>query len=83
MSRERLQVLSFKLPASLGRRLTRAAVARGVSRSALLREAVERIAAEHAGPQRSVGELAADLAGCFDGPGDLSTDPRHLEDFGR
>ena len=81
MAQERIQVLSFKLPASLGRKLTRAAAARGMSRSALLREAAERIAAE-ADPRPTFGSLAADLMGCIEGPGDLSTNPRHMLGFG-
>jgi len=32
---------------------------------------------------QSFYEAAREYIGIFDGPADLSTDPRHLEDFGR
>ena len=31
----------------------------------------------------SAGELAGDLVGSGEGPGDLSTNPKYLEGFGR
>jgi len=40
------------------------------------------------GPRRiprpgSALELAGDLVGCVEGPGDLSTNPKYMEDYGR
>lgn len=83
MPATRLEALTFKLPASLSERLSQIAAARGISRSALLREAVERLATPVRGKARSAGDLAGDLAGCLKGPGDLSTNPKYMKDFGR
>jgi hypothetical protein len=75
-----MRTVSFKLSDDVERRLTRLAQARGVSRSALLREALERYANSSNG---SFVELAGDLVGCLEGPGDLSTNAEHLSDYGR
>jgi metal-responsive CopG/Arc/MetJ family transcriptional regulator len=73
--------ISLKLPPELEARLTRAARAQGVSKSRLIREALEAHLA--AGKRRDTGlELIADLVGCFAGPKDLSTNPKYMKGFG-
>lgn len=79
-------MLTLKLPAQLERQLARVAELRGVSKSEVAREALARFVAEPQpqpyGP--SVLDLAGDLVGRIGGgPGDLATNPAHLEDFGR
>jgi Arc/MetJ-type ribon-helix-helix transcriptional regulator len=79
---------SLKLPKTLDAKLTRYAASKGASASSVLREALAEYlakpAAERGQPQRTtIGQLGADLAGCVDGPGDLSTNPKHLAQFGR
>jgi hypothetical protein len=79
---------TIKLPKALDAELTRYAASKGASASAVLREAL----AEYLGKPSaqaasarptSIGHLAADLAGAVDGPTDLSTNPKHLAQFGR
>ncbi|MGD0679403.1 MAG: CopG family transcriptional regulator [Polyangiaceae bacterium] len=71
---------SIKLPDGLDRQLTAVACKRGVSRSKIVREALEAaLAKTSAAPKAS--ELAADLM--FEGPGDLLTNPKYMTGFGR
>lgn len=79
---------TLKLPAALDAKLTRYAASKGASASAVLREALaeylNRLSAEGGSARpTSIGHLAADLAGTVDGPADLSTNPKHLAQFGR
>jgi len=69
----------LKLPEDLDRRLTDLARRRKISRSALLREAIETYASEHEG---SVTARAGELVGSLEGPKDLASDPRHLKGYG-
>jgi len=61
---------SFKLPEDLDDALNELARTRGLSRSALVREALESL---KKGNRRSVTALAGELVGSFDGPSDLAT----------
>lgn len=78
-----MQPISVKLPGNTRRRLDAAASRRGVPRSELVRQAVERMLAEDAGFRPVVADLVADLVGTVDGPADLSTSPEHMAGFGR
>ncbi len=75
-----MKMLSLKLPPSLSVRLARAAKKRGQSKSEVVRAALEQFL--EAERPMSALELAGDLVGCGEGPGDLSTNPRHMEGFG-
>jgi predicted transcriptional regulator len=77
-----MTTVSLKLSDDLAARLDALAARRGVSRSQVMREALEALV--H-GRKRGavVADLAADLMGRFEGPGDLSSNPEHLEGFGR
>ncbi len=78
-----MRTVSLKLPKHLDEKLGRLARRRGVSRSAILREALARYAADGHAPPGSVLEAAGDLVGCLTGgPPDLSTNPKYLEDLG-
>ncbi len=78
----------MKVPEALDRELSELAERRGVSKSALLRDAMaelvgrERAAADRP-PAGSFLALAEDLAGCLDGPEDLSTNDAYLDEYGR
>jgi len=80
-----MKVLSFKVPAALERRLAAVVRQRGHRKSTIVRMALEQYLAR--GPEARRGsflDLAGDLAGCVtDAPADLSSNPRHLADFGR
>ena len=79
-----MRTITLKLPDGLATRLSATVRRRGVSTSALVREALEDClgdeSEEHAG---SCLELASDLRGLLDGPSDLSSNPRHLKGYGR
>ncbi len=80
-----MKVLSFKVPEALERKLAAVVRQRGGGKSAVVRQALERYLDESAEVRRgSFLELAGDLAGCVtDAAADLSSNPRHLADFGK
>ena len=79
-----MRTVSVKIPERLDKALAATARRRRTTRSALIREALEALVAGGVRPQPgSVAEAAADLIGCVAGPGDLSTNPTYLEDFGK
>ena len=75
-----MRTVSFKLPGQLDDALTDLARRRGSSRSALVREALEGLAASG---RRSVTAAVDGLVGPLDGPTDLSTNPKHLAGYGK
>jgi len=84
-----MSTLSLKVPKKLEARL--AAVARriGKTKSALVREALDRFLSDgenkkqNKGRVRSCLDLMSDLVGCVSGPGDLSYNKRYMRGFGR
>lgn len=78
-----MKTLSLKVSASIDKRLTKFVQRRGITKSDAMRAALEAYL-ESAGTAAngSVLDLASDLAGCIQGPGDLSTHPRHMKGFG-
>jgi predicted transcriptional regulator len=79
-----MTTLTVKMPEMLSRRLRHEASERGMNRSALIRQSVEKML--DAADQPATGSclsLAQDLAGCLDGPGDLATHPKHMKGFGQ
>jgi len=79
-----MRPVSIKLPKNLEALLDELARARGMSRSAVVREALKAYAASTAvGPVTgSVTESAGELVGSLEGPRDLSTAAKHLRGFG-
>ena len=79
-----MTTLSLKVPKTLAGRLAETARRRGISRSALVREALLAFL-ENGRPRKrpSALDLAGDLCGCLKGPGDLSYNKKYMEDFGR
>ena len=80
-----MKTISLKLPEGLHRQLSRVAEQRRQSKSDVVRAALEQFLDGTRTAQRPVSalELAGDLVGCVEGPGDLSTDPKHMEGLGR
>ena len=80
-----MKTRSLKLPGDLDRRLDDHARLRRLSRSAVVREAVEAYLVRDSSAIRAGSMLARihDLAGCVDGPPDLSTNQRYLDGYGR
>lgn len=79
-----MKSLSLKLPDALDAKLAALAQQRGVSKSAVVREALEALLVRNRGFRKvSALALAKDLAGCVAGPGDLSVNKDYLKDYGR
>lgn len=82
-----MKTITVKLPDELALRLEMRARRLGVSKSALLRESLERDLAGKNGAveeEPSAYDLMKDGFGCVSsGIGDLATNPRHMEGFGR
>ena len=79
-----MKTISLKIPESLAQQLKHAAAESGVNKSELLRLALERyLGRDKRANKKSVAALAGDLAGCISGPGDLSTNAAHFDEFGK
>ncbi len=79
-----MKMLSLKLPDALDAKLAVLAQKRGMSKSAVVRDALEAFLKGNGRVRAgSALELAKDLAGCLPGPGDLSFNRKHMKDFGR
>lgn len=81
-----MKTMTVKLPDELAARLEKRAKRLGVSKSALVRESVDRAMTEtvSTGEQPSMYDLVKDDLGCVDsGLSDLSTHPKHMKGFGR
>jgi Ribbon-helix-helix protein, copG family len=77
--------VSLKIPPALDRAVAERARRRGVSKSAVLREAIERyLAADTPVLNGSFTDLAQEYLGCVEGaPADLSSNSAYFEEFGR
>lgn len=77
-----MELISFKLPTTLRRRLADEARRRRVSQSSLIRETLQSALVDRprARGELSCADLAGDLIGSFRGPRDASTNPRYLEE---
>lgn len=80
-----MKTISLKLPQSLSAKLDSAAKQRGQSKSEVVRAALEEFLNGRRAVERPISalELASDLVGCVEGPGDLSTNLKHVEGFGK
>jgi hypothetical protein len=82
-----VETLSIKVPKITKTRLQALARARKTSPSALLREAINHVlsGSKASSARPSLHELSRDLFADFGpgGPADLSSNPKHLEGFGR
>jgi predicted transcriptional regulator len=75
-----MRPVSIKLPEHLEQLLDRLARERNLTRSAVVREALEAYA--NRSRASSVTAAAGDLVGSLSGPADLSTSRKHLAGFG-
>jgi predicted transcriptional regulator len=76
----RLKTLTVKLPSSLSAKVARLAKRRRATKSDIVREALEKLAGRET---PSFSEAAAEFIGAAQGPGDLSTNPKYMRDYGR
>ena len=79
-----MNTISLKVPEPLAIRLKDTARRKGVSKSVLIRDALEAYL-QTEGTERPESALSqvADLAGMLSGPEDLSVNKDYLRDFGR
>ena len=79
-----MKTVAIKLPDNLLADIQYIAKKRGETRSAVMREALEEFfSKERNQSEGSCLDLARDLAGSVQGPPDLSTNPVHMDDYGR
>ena len=76
-----MTTVSFKLPELLLREVEQEAATRGVPKSAVIRDSLERTLRKGRKVQKRVSclDLVRDLAGHFEGPSDLSTNKKYLK----
>jgi hypothetical protein len=78
-----VKTITCKLPESLDAQLEAAAREEGVSKSQVLRNALEeRVGRSRAKRSPRAFDLVKDLCGSIKGPADLLTNPRYMENFG-
>jgi|GEM_PF-1196298 len=82
-----MKIRSIKLPRQLDKTLYERAESRGVSSSAVMREALAAYLGDTI-PRRpnepmSVAEMAADLMGCVTGPSNLASGVAHMAGYGQ
>ena len=73
---------SLKVPEPLAAEIAAVARRRGISKSALIREAVRTFLSTEQAEPRSALDRMHDLVGAFEGPEDLSTNPEYMKGFG-
>ena len=79
-----MKTISLKLPAPLANWLAKRANELGRSRSDLVRQALEeQREGKNSKSEKSCAELLAEFSGFFQGPRDLSTNPKYMRDFGK
>lgn len=79
-----MHTISLKVPEPLAIRLKDTARQKGMSKSALIRDALEAyLQADRAERAESALSQVADLAGALSGPEDLSVNKDYLRNFGR
>lgn len=75
-----MESMSIKLPRVLSAKVARLAKRRNVSRTEVVRDALEAYTAQQG---TTAGSVVSDLKGCLKGlPRDLSTNRKHLEGYG-
>lgn len=77
---ERMTTVSFKLPAGLLRQVEQEAAVRGVPKSVVIRDCIERTFFRRNRKKPSCLDLMGNRVGSFSGPRDLSTNKKHLQD---
>lgn len=81
-----MNTLTIKIQPELDHHITRLSAEEHLSKSELVRRAITAYIQQKAANAPAVSALdkAGDLVGCFSGgPADLSSNPRHLDNFGR
>lgn len=77
-----MESLTVKLPRQLSARVTRLARRRNVSRSALVREALELLTSDR-GAETFIDRVSEYVGAGDDLPADILTNPKHMKGYGR
>ena len=77
-----MESMTIKLPRQLSARVTRLAKKRRVSRSALVREALELLTADRGG-ETFVDRVSQYVGAATDLPADIISNPKHMKGYGR
>ena len=78
-----MQTISLKVPEHLLVQIEKEAKARGITKSLLVRESLEKALRKTPPGAASCYDLARDLAGTVKGmPADLADNPKYMEGFG-
>jgi len=78
-----MRTITCKLPAKLDAELTAAAREEGISKSEVVRKALEdRVGRRRGRKRRRAFDLVGNLSGSLDGPADILTNPKYMKDFG-
>ena len=77
-----MESLTIKLPRQLSARVTRLARRRNVSRSALVREALELLTSDRGG-ETFIDRVSEYVGAGDDLPADILTNPKHMKGYGR
>ncbi len=79
-----MKTISLKIPKSLEQQLEQFAAVSDVSKSEVVRRALESfLRGKNGHDSTSVAALAGDLIGCFRGPADLSSNADYFDEFGK
>ena len=76
-----MPTITVKMTKALHARLVAEAARRRTTKSAIMREAFDQ--RQKAAPAGSFYERAKHLIGAASGPGDLSTNPKYMESYGK
>jgi Arc/MetJ-type ribon-helix-helix transcriptional regulator len=78
-----MKTITCKLPEKLDAQLEAAAQEEGISKSQVVRNALEdRISRKRGKKSPRAYDLVKNLSGSVKGPADLLTDPKYMENFG-
>jgi metal-responsive CopG/Arc/MetJ family transcriptional regulator len=78
-----VNTITCKLPAKLDAELSAAAQEQGVSKSEVVRKALEdQIGRRRGKKTHRAFDLVGNLSGSLNGPADLLTNPKYMKDFG-
>jgi hypothetical protein len=79
-----MKTITLKLPEVLDSKLSAVAKRQKRTKSAVVRESLEFfLSGSSAAKPVSCYDLSADLVGCIEGPGDLASNKKYMQGYGR
>ncbi len=83
LGEQEMTTISLKIPDMVNQKISQVAEKRGINKSQLIRQALERMLESKDSISSSCLEAASGLAGSLNGPIDLSSDKKHMNGFGK